>query len=532
MHAKLRLTKIGPSLILVVAAILMTYINAASVYSGENGFIIYKLANGFNGNSTAYLPYNYIYHPILAYPVMGLYSIFPGLPWHSLFLFGSCLIACISLLHSFRQKAGSPGTWIFAVAIFCVFIRVFFAHLEFSYAAVLLSVAACVRLGLEETTANKSWKPDGWALFLLLLALAWRMHVVIPVLGIFLAYFITIGRYRIKRIAATLLLCFLGMLALHFSQSFIYTARDADWPQKEAYRNHVYQLYNDSALPADSNKFPFREEWELLNSGLLIDREFYLANWKLEQMLIWQEDIQLGASWPSLNEWKWTFINNRIYIAAYLLVLLLLVLYKRPIIPHLLALFFFIAGYLFLQLMAKIPSYLLVTGFTCLSIGGVLDLLSKDVSFMGKRKTVFTLAFLLLTSWGVLRMWKDGQQNRKAMEEFRSFQAMLSRNPDTLFIVSNNKYLQKMNAFVSPAKYPLSNYLDSEFFLHDEAGPVLRRYGVDSLANWPVSKNLLFVDRPPDGLLHYFRQVHGQSVEFQPVQGLSERIEIFRLQRN
>jgi hypothetical protein len=378
----------------------------------------------------------------------------------------------------------------------------------------------------EQRTKN-SWRPDGWALFLLVLALAWRMHVVIPVIGIFLAYFITIGRNRIRIIASTFILGFVATLVLYFLQEKIYTARDADWPQKESYRSKVYQLYNGQAPSFDNNEY-LQARWELLNSGLIIDRH-YLSELQLEQLLIRQEDNHWKSAWPSLTEWKWAFTNNRIFIAAYLLVLLMLMAYKRKLFPHLLALLFFLAGYFFLLLTAKIPSYLLLAGFTCLSWVGLLDLPLKGQVSKDRKLGIFLGAFLLLSVWAMVRIWKDGEQNRKAMMEFRSFQSILGSHPDTLFIASENRYLQKMQAFISPSRYPLPNYLDSEFFLHDEAGPVLKRFGLENVSQWPKAQNLLFVGRPPEALMPFFKEMYGLSIQFVPIYGLSDQYEVYQL---
>lgn len=514
-------------MVLIAMAVLVAAFNAASVYSGENAYILFKQVKGFNGDVSTFAPYNHIYHPILSSPVKLLYERIPGLPWYPLFLFSSCIIACLSLLGNIRQKGWAQSSWIFCIVLFLVFIRVFFAHLEFSFVASLLAIAACTRLVYGEQRTKNSWRPDGWALFLLVLALAWRMHVVIPVIGIFLAYFITIGRNRIRIIASTLLLGFIAALVLYFSQEKIYTTRDAEWPQKEAYRSRVYQLYNGQPPSVDSNDF-LQARWELLSSGLIIDRH-YLSELQLEQLQVRQEHSDWKAAWPSRTAWRWTFTNNRIFFAAYLLVLLMLIAYKRKLFPHLLALLFFLAGYFFLLLTAKIPSYLLLTGFTCLTWVGLLDLPLKEQVSKDRKMRIFLGAFLLLSVWAVVRIWKDGEQNRKAMMEFQSFHSILGSHPDTLFIASENRYLQKMQAFISPSRYPLPNYLDSEFFLHDEARPVLRRFGLENVSQWPKAQNLLFVGRPPEALMPFFKEMYGLSIRFVPVQGLSDQYEVYQI---
>ncbi len=202
---------------------------------------------------------------------------------------------------------------------------------------------------------------------------------------------------------------------------------------------------------------------------------------------------------------------------------------KTDAFPHLLALLFFLAGYFFLLLTAKIPSYLLLTGFTCLSGVGLLDLPLQDKESKDRKLGVFLGAFLLLSVWAVVRIWKDGEQNRKAMIEFRSFHSILGSHPDTLFIASENRYLQKMQAFVSPSRYPLPNYLDSEFFLHDEAGPVLKRFGLENVSQWPKAQNLLFVGRPPEALMPFFKEMYGLSIQFVPIYGLSDQYEVYQL---
>jgi hypothetical protein len=202
---------------------------------------------------------------------------------------------------------------------------------------------------------------------------------------------------------------------------------------------------------------------------------------------------------------------------------------KTDAFPHLLALLFFLGGYFFLLLTAKIPSYLLLTGFTCLSVVGLLDLPLKDQVSKDRMLRVFLVAFLLLAVWAVVRIWKDGEHNRKAMMEFRSFHSLLNSHRDTLYIASENRHLQKMQAFVSPSRYPLTNYLDSEFFLHDEAEPVLKRFGLDRISQWPKAQNLLFVDRPPEALLHYFKEMYGLSIKFVPVYGLSDQYEVYQI---
>ena len=86
-----------------------------------------------------------------------------------------------------------------------------------------------------------------------------------------------------------------------------------------------------------------------------------------------------------------------------------------------------------------------------------------------------------------------------------------------------------MQAFISPSRYSLPNYLDSEFFLHDEAEPVLNSFGLGNVSQWPKAQNLLFVGRPPEALMDYFKEMYGLSIKFVPVYGLSDQYEVYQI---
>ena len=502
-------------------------ITAPSLYSGENGFILYTLSGGFTGTPSYYTHYNYIVHPLISFPIHLLYKWLPSVSWYPLFLLA---VSIVSIYHivvtSINEKLRGGVNWLVLLALFFVFFRVFILQLEFSYTAILCTIAGFCEL-TKIHTGNSQKKIKITALFFLLLAFALRPHMLIPIMGIALPFFFYTNKKSKRSTALTLgIAAVFGIIAV-FSQKMSFLSLDPTWQKEENYRSTIYNIYNthnaDTSVLSETQK----NKLELVWSGLLIDNN-YLSEQDLQDIHNASKNAKKMVA-PPRQELYWLFVNNRIYIAALLFFVLYLIFAKINVRLILISFVLFSGGTILLLLTAKIPNYLLPAGFCFLTVVACRTLFENKHSYTRRETIALTIGCGFLLIFSSFRIIDDRKIQQDRMNRFISFQKITTQNPDKLFIISDNNIIQGMNAFAPIASFPLKNYIDSEFFINNTAVSVLRKFGLSDISQIPFRNDILFVGRPPEALVRYFRTKYNIVVNIELVPPTSQSLSVFRL---
>lgn len=500
--------------------IFIFYINP-TIYSGENGFILYTISGNFIEPPTFYTHYNYIVNPIISLPLSGLYSWFPKTNWYPLFLVFFSVLAFYIAVNPLLIIRSKPLRLIILAAAYLVFFRIFIQNLEFSFAATLCTIAASIRLILVPHREKQKVPIDWTSVTLILVAISLRPHMLVPVAGVALPFLIS--RINLKRKIFTLVAAaFLGLILI-LLQQVSFKRYDPDWAKEEEYRSAVYSIYNKF----NSTDFEFtgnkRVQMELVNCGLLIDKNF-LSLTSLREL----DASRSGTIYrPSLTEVYWLIISNRIYILAWIVTLALLIVTKSNMRRFAISSLILLMGVAGLMLKAKLPPYVIPGGVLLLFLLATGETASR---LHEKRitKTVSLAGLLALILFSAFRIVDDRRINKSKIDRFHHFHHLLSTYPGLVFVVVNNDILQGMSAFADPNKFPLRNYLDSEFFLNNTAGQVLKKFGINSINEIPAKGNVVFVGRP-DAVVNYYVKHKQISVNLEPVLTNETQWPLFRI---
>lgn len=482
--------------------------------SGEDVHVLYMLSGGYGDMPTAMTHYNYGIHPLLAGTIKNLFRLTGGVNWYSVAMILPHYIGGTLILSQlFRQKPELTGYLAYA-ALFIVFEGYFLLYPDFTAASMILTIAALLLLMIKSRQAAPGIRWCIIAGLLLLLASFYRIHSMLFLAVLILPFFILIHERLAKtKVMLTLLASALLVITFNHAQEWYFRQQKNDWLQEEAYRQKIFRFFNNAAslkIPADGEKW--HDEYQVTTSGLIMDSS-YMPSARLDSMY---RDLKgLKSNWQLPTGWKkWFYINNRLFFIVTLFFFVFYGYRKKILIPALTAFIVLLAGFAYLQLRAKAPSYVLTASLEliCLSI---FFSEKQPFSFSGKLgELIIPLCLGLVICWGLVRLYNTSDQNRNENYTFKNNYTEVAGHPHNLFIDVQDFNSRKFYVFDLPGKFSLSNYLIGERFINNTHSSALKRFRIQNIAGIFNSPDVLFWGEPDAALKKYFEKIAGRPLVF------------------
>lgn len=440
------------------------------------------LAGGYGDPSTEMAHFNYGIHPILGWIAKSLFLTNNQVNWYSILLIAAHYISCTVILMMVIRRKNTLLAYLSYAALFLVFEGHFMLLMDFTASSAVLGIAALLYLLVHAWERNLGLRQCIITAFLFLLASFYRVHSILPLLGIALPFFVLTVTKK-ERWRSLIIVVASGVLVLGFNffHRAWYTAKKADWAREEAYRQSVYRFFNEAStmkVPVKSEKwFP---EYSLVAKGMIIDTSLVPVN-RIDSMY---HDLKKEGKvhWQVSSKWlKWFYINNRLFFAVLFFFVVLYGWRRKVMTPALVSILLLLLGFYFLLVRYKGPTYILVSSI--MLTGYALLLYGHEQFILRKRKVKIgaIVVLLLFVVWGIVRLYHTSDQNRNYNWLFKERYAEVAAHPGILFLGLNGSYSNKYYVFDVPAKYPLSNYLHAESFLTGNYISVLKRFGIKDI---------------------------------------------------
>lgn len=484
--------------------------------SKEDAYAAYLLSGSFGNQPTAFLHYNYGFHPLITILIKNLFLLTDRINWYSMALIAGHYLSSTVILSLLMKKSKNFINLACYTALFLIFEGFFLILLDFSGTSVVVACSGLIYLLVKSQDGKLTIRHCIAGGLLLLLASFYRIHTIIPLAGIAVPFFVLLTtRKEVIRIFSTLVCAAGCILLFNFFHRAYYTAKDPGWPQEEASRQKVFSLYNfhTAALYQIKPGEKWYTESQLLSRGLLIDSSFLKGVW-LDSMYhdlstIRPAEKELPAGWT-----KWFFINNRVFFCITLLMLVLYTTAKRIRITLAITLLLLAASVYYLANNAKLPPYVLSSALYFICLASLFTgAINPRLTGTKTGKTAIIAVLGLFAVWGIIRAYKTSQQNKWQNYRFKSVYKELASNKDKLFIITKDFPIHKFYAFDVPRKYMLENYTDTEHFIIDLYEPVFKRFGISTNKDIPYLFNILFWGEPSDAVRLYFEKITGQSMK-------------------
>jgi hypothetical protein len=478
------------------------------------------LAGGFGDPPTEMAHYNYGVHPILGWIAKSLFLINNQFNWYSLLLIAAHYVSCTVILTMVIRRKNILLAYLSYAVLFLVFEGHFMLFMDFTASSAVLGIAALLYLLVHAWERNLGLRQCIITAFLFLFASFYRIHSILPLLGIALPFFVlTVTKKEKWRSLIVVLASAIIVLSFNFIHRTWYTAKKADWPQEEAYRQSVYRFFNEAStmkVPAEGEKW--YKEYSLVTKGMLMETSLLPVN-RIDSMY---HDLKKEGKvhWQVSSNWlKWFYINNRLFFAVLFFFVLLYGWRRKVMAPALLSILLLILGFYFLLIKYKGPTYILVSSMMLISYA--LLLYNHEQYILQKKLRVGAMIILLfLVAWSIVRLDRTSKQNINFNWMFKIRYAEIAEHPKILFVGANGSYSNKFYVFDVPSKYPFHNYLHAESFLTGNYKFIIKRFGIEDLKGILPSHDVLIRGNISPEQKAYFEQIYGQDIEFSDVSRL------------
>jgi hypothetical protein len=487
----------------------------------EDMYVVYRLAGGYGDPPTELLDFNLGLHPYLNWIIKSLFTIYDGLNWYTLFLFFAHYIFCTIILAYLMQRKPSVFNYVTYLALLFIFEGYFLLFPDFTGASMTLTAAGILLL------LTRAWHDDLRlrhyiaAVLLLLFASFFRIVPMFILPGIALPFIIlTVSpALRVKLLAALAAAAML-ILLFNFIHTSYYKSRQPGWANQESYRQKMIRFFNNAAAlerPLPGEKW--YEESGLIMAGAILDTSF-LTGQELDRMYSELKAKRtatrtLSGDWQKSRDWrKWFFINNRLFLALAIFILVVYGYRRKIRLPAFLSCVLLLMGLAYLFYAHKIEPYILVSSLSLICFAVFLFPENNSIPHNKRWQYVVLVLSLAFLAWGLLRAVKTTGRNKSATAEFQKQYAELAAHSDFLFVHINGFAIRKMYAWDPPARYPLPNFLQAERFSGHNFRTTLSRFQIEDVKSLLFSPKVLFWGKPPDGLKPYFEKIAGKPLQF------------------
>lgn len=488
----------------IIATVLVAIVNIVAtplINSGDDTFLMYTLGGGYGETPTNLLHYNHIWHPVLGWIVKSLFTAFPGTNWYSVILLFFHVVGCSSvLLVLLKNLKTGTALLLFSLLFFFVETRLLLS-LTFTGAS-FVAAAGSACLLIYQLKQNRKWVLSTFfALFFLVLAGMLRLQIVWLVVFLFSAVAITmLTRKQLFGWLACVGIVIVLLFGFNKIHEGYYKKNIAGWEQQEKFRQALFYAYNRQLSP--SSVFRDSVEEQLFYAGFLYDSVKFNTGRITEitrqitrnRSLLRKEDRQ-GL--------YWFFIEMRIYIVLFGVIIFLLLTQKRHqlIIKWLFALLAFcvIHAYLFVFLKITMPIHLGLLFFLFVSL--CMHLEKRDSLFGETSKSILIPAAIILVSlycWMGIRVSKENEENKEKYQRFLCMVKELNKHRDSLFVATDDAFLlHYFYIWNTPAQFPAINLLYKDRLITHTYLQTLSRFGITNLDSALLyNKNVFLVGVP------------------------------------
>lgn len=492
------------SLIVTAGFFLLFHLFCYPLYnSGDDAFFAYTLSGGYGETPTNLLHYNYGWHYWLGSLVRQLVIWFPGINMYSLLLLLFHFLGCTFISYTLF-KSLKPGHALFFILTFFFFIESRqLLSLTYSGTAFVMAAGGAGLLVHQLQENNFKGRNSLLAIGILSLAGMLRLHISILVMLLFIPAALTLLKKKalLKAITVfTAITC--SLILLNKLHEAYYEKNIPGWAQQENLRQALFITYNrplKSEIPPDV--FADSSERELFFTGYLYDTVLFNAGKvkEISKKIVRERLLDHNEDRRALY---WFFIEMRIYLALFFVVLLRIYLEKKQaLIKRWLWSFAAVMGvYAVLFIFRKIPLYI-----HC----GLLMLLWQHLAMQFSREDdilrpvkpgvpVFSLLFFALVAWMGIRLFKQDQANRVNHEKFLCAVEEINRQPQKLFIATADIFpLDLISVWDHPSRFPARNLIYKDRLLTNMHKSTLEKFGVTSLdSSLRSDTNILLLGYP------------------------------------
>jgi len=482
--------------------------------SSDNVFCLYLLGGGFGQAPTELIYYNHLLHPVITVVIRKLFLLDPYVNWYSVILIFFQFIASSVIAVRLISRQPLKIAMLVYSLFFIVFQSYFLLSISFTNTSIILTIAAIFLLVPMSQKKMISFKESLCVIALLIFASLFRIHTIIPLIGMSLPFFILFQ--KIKTIIRTFFI--IGIAAFficlgNYIHQKIYTNSIPNWVQDEQYRQQLYSLFNDG-YASHNVVANWQTEQGLLKYALIIDTNFIGTN-KLIQI---RSDLHAkrnngSDNLDSSDSFKWFIINNRIFLGCFFFLLLFCKIDKQYITVVLISFLCLITGCFILFYFVKLPDYVFLSGL------GLLCLLISLTSLMFPRHSLmyyakFGVAFFFIF-WGVIRIYKENKKNLDNNCSFKLAATEVKKYPKYLFLVTDYSFpLDYVSVFDIPKEYPLDNVVLGWHYSYSFSLEMLKKFNINSVQKLPYASNVLLWGKPVQELLDYYSKSTNINLEY------------------
>ncbi|MBL7748093.1 MAG: hypothetical protein JNM19_11730 [Chitinophagaceae bacterium] len=469
--------------------------------SGDDTFLMYTLGGGYGEGPSNLLHYNHIWHPWLGWIVKSLFDTFPGVNWYNILLLLFHIAGCTCILYTLLKRQKTPiAILLFIIAFFFIETRLLLS-LTFTGAA-LVAGAGSMCLLVHQFQQRKAMSRDAVAaLLLLLLCGMLRLQIAWMVIVLFASIAVTIiPRQQWLSFAASLVIVVVLLFGANKIHEHYYASNIPGWKQQEKFRQALFYAYNKQlvSIPPPGS-FKDSTEQQLFFGGFLYDS----VKFNTERIKEIGEKITRNRRLTNKDDQQglyWFFIEMRVYILLFAVVILLLLTQRNflPVRNWLLSFLAFLAVHCYLFIFQKIttPIHLGLLLFLWLALAMQLK---KESPIYGRLKSIIPTGIMLLalSCWMAIRLIKENSENQERYQRFLCATKELNLQADHLFIATDDAFpLNYFYIWNTPKDYPAANLLYKDRLITHSYFNTLNRFSITNLEEALVNnKKVLLVGK-------------------------------------
>lgn len=512
---------IKTGMFVIVVTVVVLNITTPVLATQDDTFVQYVLSAGF---TQATLPVTYFTFGFIGYENVfaWLYRHFPHFNCVTVFyLIVHAVSAVIIIYHLAAEKK-----FLFGAAYMLFFFVPLIIRLSFttvSAHAIISGFVICLYLIQKQKTP--SYITVLLLSFWFIGALLLRIHIVFPLLLMFLPFFLLIRNTKLlQRLFVMILFTAVTTISGLIIHEKYYRSNVPDWMNINATTNAFYQLGNkgyDVGKIAGERDTQKRADYSMIRNGFLYDDKLMDAN-TLRAM---QQATRYENIWQNLNieSLYFLFTDMKQYLLIILMLVSLLLVSKTEkryrhacfaSIAVALAVSFYLI--VFMRLPERVWFGVFLLLFLLLSF--TLPPL-KQTRLARLRAVALTATITVALGIQAIFLFKTNSNNEKSTESFECATRFVSNNPDTLFVEYHESFpFNHFPALASPQDHPISNVLFPFFFNTELRNNLVKQLNIRRVSDAiTLSNNIMLIGTPDEDLQNYLELIQHKKISFKKI---------------
>jgi hypothetical protein len=483
-------------------------------HSGDELNMLQTLSGGYGVPAAACLPFLHNMHYFLNVPLRYLFLHAPGINWFSLAMILAQYCSCIGFCYVLLCRKSMVVAIICYLAIFLVFEIWMVLYLHTSSTSMVCALAGLSLIWhyFQISAARPVVLVCG--ILIMLTGALFRIHSVIPVIVVTAPFFLLLPGVRkiLGALAAAGVFLLLVIVLINLQQQY-YNTHSAAWEQEERYRQAKYNYINYRTDTTKAVLAPYPLEVRMVENLLLFDTTLPSIK-TLNTIAPAARATMPATTFFSAVTWYWHFTNNRLYLFALALCLLLFLFRRKEQLAMGAALIAGVGLISYLLISRKMPEFMIpgVLSSLCCFI-----ILTGEYKIANKRYKPWLrgAGIVLLFSWAAWRCHKMNQHNEVSFQQFKLMHHELANQPDKLFISTGDGDLfSYYYCFADPRQYPFNNILFIDHPVTARMPYLSSQFGITTIRQAPLFNNVYFRGSEIPALLQYYQQVSGRTAMY------------------